>query len=76
VTDVTASAFADALRDRYTIERELGRGGMATVYLAHEKALKSYGFVADIWRRADPELQPSVAEARAGLQRLTKEPRP
>jgi serine/threonine protein kinase len=24
----------DALRDRYTIERELGRGGMATVYLA------------------------------------------
>lgn len=23
-----------ALADRYTIERELGRGGMATVYLA------------------------------------------
>jgi serine/threonine protein kinase len=36
VTDVTASAFADALRDRYTIERELGRGGMATVYLAQD----------------------------------------
>ena len=29
-------AFAEALRDRYTIERELGRGGMATVYLAHD----------------------------------------
>ncbi|MGH7672111.1 MAG: serine/threonine-protein kinase, partial [Gemmatimonadales bacterium] len=27
----------DALADRYTIERELGRGGMATVYLAEEK---------------------------------------
>jgi hypothetical protein len=30
------SALADALRDRYTIERELGRGGMATVYLARD----------------------------------------
>ena len=28
------SALAEALRDRYVIERELGRGGMATVYLA------------------------------------------
>ena len=25
-----------ALTDRYTIERELGAGGMATVYLAHD----------------------------------------
>ena len=25
-----------ALADRYSFERELGRGGMATVYLAHE----------------------------------------
>jgi serine/threonine-protein kinase len=36
VTDVTGSTLADALGDRYTIERELGRGGMATVYLAHD----------------------------------------
>lgn len=28
--------FADALRDRYVVERELGRGGMATVFLAHD----------------------------------------
>jgi eukaryotic-like serine/threonine-protein kinase len=32
----TASELADALRDRYMIERELGRGGMATVYLARD----------------------------------------
>ena len=36
MTDVTASALADALRDRYLLEQELGRGGMATVYLAHD----------------------------------------
>jgi hypothetical protein len=33
---VTASTLADALRDRYIIEREIGRGGMATVYLARD----------------------------------------
>ena len=26
----------DALADRYALERELGRGGMAIVYLAHD----------------------------------------
>ena len=31
-----SSPLADALRDRYVIERELGRGGMATVYLARD----------------------------------------
>jgi hypothetical protein len=36
VTNVTASPLADALRDRYVVERELGRGGMATVYLARD----------------------------------------
>ena len=33
---VSDSRLADALRDRYAIERELGRGGMATVYLARD----------------------------------------
>jgi serine/threonine-protein kinase len=33
---MTALALADALRHRYTLERELGRGGMATVYLARD----------------------------------------
>ena len=31
-----ASPLAEALRDRYIIEREIGHGGMATVYLAHD----------------------------------------
>jgi eukaryotic-like serine/threonine-protein kinase len=31
-----APSLADAVRDRYTFERELGRGGMATVYLAQD----------------------------------------
>jgi eukaryotic-like serine/threonine-protein kinase len=30
------TGLAEALRDRYLLERELGHGGMATVYLAHD----------------------------------------
>ena len=29
----------DGLRDRYTVEREAGRGGMATVFLARDRKL-------------------------------------
>ena len=32
----TPAPLAAALRERYRFERELGRGGMATVYLAHD----------------------------------------
>ncbi len=36
MNEPAASALADALRDRYRVERELGQGGMATVYLARD----------------------------------------
>jgi tRNA A-37 threonylcarbamoyl transferase component Bud32/tetratricopeptide (TPR) repeat protein len=39
-----------------------------------EKAVHGYQYVADIWRHADPELQPYVAEAQEGLRRMTNEP--
>jgi len=35
VPDVFAR-LSDALADRYAVDRELGEGGMATVYLAKE----------------------------------------
>ena len=41
-----------------------------------ETAAHDYQYVADVWRRADAQLQPYVAEAREGLMRVTEEPRP
>jgi len=41
-----------------------------------DKASRNYQYVADVWRHADPELQPYVLEARQALARLTSEPRP
>src|SRR5438067_9146487 len=34
--DLSRRSITAALADRYAIERELGHGGMATVYLAHD----------------------------------------
>jgi hypothetical protein len=39
-----------------------------------EKAVESYSYVMDVWRNADPLLQPFVEEARTALARLAGEP--
>jgi serine/threonine-protein kinase len=36
-------------------------------------AARDYQYVADVWRKADPQLQPYVEEAREGLVRVTGE---
>jgi eukaryotic-like serine/threonine-protein kinase len=60
------SPIAEALRDRYLLERELGSGGMATVYLAED--LKHQRKVAVKVLR--PELAASVGAERF-LQEIT-----
>jgi eukaryotic-like serine/threonine-protein kinase len=65
VTAVPVS-LANALRDRYRLERELGSGGMATVYLAED--LKHHREVAVKVLR--PELAASVGAERF-LQEIT-----
>ena len=61
-----------ALADRYRVLRELGRGGMATVYLADDPkhrrqvAIKVFGPLARAWDRklegkvGDPELRAEI----------------
>jgi hypothetical protein len=48
----------------------LERGRIAESLGERQKARDSYQFVVDVWRHADPELEPYVREARAGLERL------
>ena len=47
-----------ALGGAYTLERELGRGGMATVYLAHER---KHGRRVAVETEADAKIEPVVA---------------
>jgi tetratricopeptide (TPR) repeat protein len=53
-----------AMLDRARIAESLGE---------REKALQSYQFVVDVWRGADPQLQPFVVEARTALTRMSRE---
>jgi serine/threonine-protein kinase len=45
--DASLERLAAALEGRYTIERELGAGGMATVYLAHGERPDRHGHGGD-----------------------------
>jgi hypothetical protein len=49
---------------------ELGR--VAERLGERAKAIESYRFVTEAWRRPDPELQPYVSEAREALARLAR----
>jgi serine/threonine protein kinase len=64
-SDITAvnpvyDGLSTALGDRYRVERELGTGGMATVYLAHD--LKHDRDVAV--KALHPDLAPSLGRER------------
>jgi len=63
-----ASEFPPTMPSRilWTLER----GRVAERRGARAAAVDAYSFVVDAWERADPSLQPAVAEARAGLRRL------
>ncbi len=52
MTEITAR-FSTALADRYKIERHLGEGGMATVYLAEDLKHKRKVAVKESIRRRD-----------------------
>jgi tetratricopeptide (TPR) repeat protein len=51
----------------------LEQGRIAEKLGEHQKAEDSYQFVVDVWRHADPELEPYLREAHAGLERLSAE---
>jgi eukaryotic-like serine/threonine-protein kinase len=75
--DRKAAAILD--RDRWTatffhVIATLERGQIAERLGERELAVESYQRVVDLWRRADPSLQPYVGQARDGLARLTGEP--
>jgi hypothetical protein len=57
-------AFCDAIRDRYVVEREIGEGGMATVYLARDVRHSRYVAIK--------VLKPALAAA-LGAERFLKE---
>ena len=73
---VATPGIARVLDDASTLGPTLRRLG--ELYEARgnvAKAAENYTRFVDLWKQADPELQPSVANARAALKRLTAGPR-
>lgn len=70
--DPVMAKLADATKGEYRVERELGRGGMATVYLAHDTsldrkvAIKVMG--ADLLAAGDVLVDRFLREARTGAR--------
>jgi len=59
----------------FVVIARLERARIAERLEDRDTAIRWYQFVVDVWRRADPELQSYVTEAREGLRRLGAEPR-
>jgi tetratricopeptide (TPR) repeat protein len=53
----------------------LDRGRVAERLGEYDRAVASYRYVAEVWRHADPELQPHVKAANEALARLRAKPR-
>jgi len=79
--DATGALRTLEYRNRYESAQphlvlwELTRARAAEEVGNRELALRSYGYVVHSWEQGDPPVQPYVQEARAGLQRLTGEPK-
>ena len=73
MTDPVA-ALREALRDRYAFERELGRGGMATVYLAQRPPARPAGRAQGAPPRARRHARPRAVPARDPARRPAPAP--
>ncbi len=61
--------------ERYSLSRSYKRAGeLYEVKGDRKKAADYYGRFVDLWKDADPELQPAVREVRARLAQLAREP--
>jgi len=69
------SLIAALYPERYSLSASYKRAG--ELYEAkgdRKKAADSYGRFVELWKNADPELQPAVREVRARLAQLAREP--
>jgi hypothetical protein len=64
---VSIERLTAALADRYTMEREHGAGGMATVYLAEDLRHHRRMAIAEIFYRADGEFKVADVAAEPAL---------
>jgi tetratricopeptide (TPR) repeat protein len=63
----------------YSIQAPIAYFRLAELYEAkgeRAKAADFYGRFTELWREADPDLQPRVREAKRRLVRLVREPSP
>jgi serine/threonine-protein kinase len=61
-----------ALADRYAVERELGRGGMATVFLAHDRKHERRVAIKVMGHDLAAQLGAAFQDARRARERLTQ----